>query len=204
VDYHYLISKFFAGEITDDELNLLKSWLNMDPENKRIFKEENELWQASSIHANAEHFNTDTAWNTIFSKLDFGKNVGNVITIINRTKFRILIAAAVLAFLMVIGGITLWILERGSLNRNLVATTLIVTKDGEKATLFLADSSKVILNSGSSIEYNGQYNIKDRLIKFSGEAFFDVTTNPEKPFIVQLDQMRITATGTRFNIFSYL
>jgi len=53
------------------------------------------------------------------------------------------------------------------------------------------------------LQYNGRYNIKDRIVKFTGEAFFNVSTNPEKPFVVQLNQMSISATGTRFNILSY-
>jgi len=203
VDYHYLISKFFAGEITDDELNLLKSWLNMDPENKHIFKEENELWQATSIQANAQHFNADTAWKDISARLDFEKENGKAVTIVTRTNFRILVAAAVLAFIIIIGGLILRISGKNSLNQTLVASTQIVTNDGERATLFLADSTRVILNSGSSIEYDGHYNIKDRIIKFSGEAYFDVSHNPEKPFIVKLEQLSVIVTGTRFNIFSY-
>jgi ferric-dicitrate binding protein FerR (iron transport regulator) len=59
------------------------------------------------------------------------------------------------------------------------------------------------LNSGSTLQYNGHYNINDRKVKFTGEAFFNVSTNPKKPFVVELDQMSISATGTRFNIFSF-
>jgi ferric-dicitrate binding protein FerR (iron transport regulator) len=36
-----------------------------------------------------------------------------------------------------------------------------------------------------------------------GEAFFDVHTNPDKPFVVEIDHMKIIATGTHFNILSY-
>ena len=73
----------------------------------------------------------------------------------------------------------------------------------KKHASILADSTEITLNSGSTLQYNGQYNIKDRIVKFTGEAFFNVRTNPEKPFVVQLDHMSVTATGTRFNIFSF-
>ena len=60
-----------------------------------------------------------------------------------------------------------------------------------------------IMNSGSSIEYSNEYNINERNVKLKGEAYFDVRTNPEKPFVVQLNKMSVSATGTRFNILSY-
>ena len=37
-----LISKFLAGEISDNEIDVLKAWLEKDPSNRRIFDEEND------------------------------------------------------------------------------------------------------------------------------------------------------------------
>jgi len=59
------------------------------------------------------------------------------------------------------------------------------------------------MNSGSTLKYDVNYNINERIVKLSGEAFFNVRTNPEKPFVVQLEQMTVSATGTRFNVLSY-
>jgi transmembrane sensor len=53
------------------------------------------------------------------------------------------------------------------------------------------------------VQYNGNFNQVDRRMTLTGEAFFDISTNPEKPFVVQLDKMSITAKGTRFNVFSF-
>lgn len=203
MEYHNLIIKFFAGEISDSEMILLKSWLDLDPENRRIFNEENELWQEASVQSKLEHYKTDTAWINISSRLGIGKNNCGSITIISKNNFRILIAAATVACLVAIGGLSLWITGKTSFQQIVTASTKVATNEGEKAHIFLADSTEIILNSGSTIQYNGNYNIKDRIVKFTGEAFFDVSTNPEKPFVVKLDQMSISATGTRFNVFSY-
>jgi transmembrane sensor len=203
VEYHNLIIKFFAGEISDSEMILLKSWLDQDPENRRIFNEENELWQATNVQTKLENYKTDTAWINISSRLGLGKNNFKSVTILRKNNFRILIAAATVACLVAIGGLSLWIAGKTSFQQMVAASTIVTTNEGEKAHIFLADSTEIILNSESKLQYNGHYNIKDRTVKFTGEAFFDVSTNPEKPFVVQLDQMRISATGTRFNIFSF-
>ncbi len=114
-----------------------------------------------------------------------------------------MIAAATIASLIAIGSLTLWILGRVSLNKITSSSTLVLTNEGEKANILLPDSTGVILNSGSMLKYDGNYNSRTRLVKLEGEAFFEVHTNPAKPFVVQLKQMKITATGTRFNVFCF-
>ncbi|HBQ81662.1 MAG TPA: hypothetical protein DD745_02110 [Bacteroidales bacterium] len=198
-----LISKFLAGEISDNEIDVLKAWLEKDPSNRRIFDEENEIWQVSAIKTKLDHFKTDEAWAEISTQLGIGENRIRHVIMLNKNNFRILIAAASIACMVAIGGLTLWHNERKSDKQITVASTTIRTNEGEKAHILLADSSCVFMNSGSTIEYSTDYNINERKVKLWGEAFFDVRTNPEKPFIVQLGKMNVSATGTRFNILSY-
>ena len=203
MEYYSLIIKFFAGEITDSELIRLKSWLELDPENRRIFDEENELWQEASIQTKFENYKNDSVWLSISSKLGLGKSRVKSVTLLRNNYFRILIAAACIACLLAIGGISLWFVSRNSFHQMIAGSTIVETKEGEKARIILSDSSEVILNSDSRVQYVGDYNLADRRVKLSGEAFFDISTNPEKPFVVQLDHMSISATGTRFNVFSF-
>jgi transmembrane sensor len=203
VEYFKLITKFFAREISDSEMIFLKSLLEENPENRRIFNEENELWQEVSEQAKLKHYNTDTGWNNISSRLGLGKNNSRSVAILSKNNFRILVAAATIACLIAIGTLGLQTAERTFFKKTAAASVTVSTNEGEKAHIFLADSTEITLNSGSTLQYNGQYNIKDRKVRFTGEAFFNVRTNPEKPFVVQLDQMSVSATGTRFNIFSF-
>ena len=203
MEYYSLIIKFFAGEISDNELTQLKLWLELNPDNRRIFDEENELWQEASIKTKFENYKNDSAWLNISSKLGLGNNSVKSVTLLRKNNFRIIIAAATVACLMALGGISLWIVSRNYYHQMIAGSTIVETKEGEKARIILSDSSEVILNSDSRVQYVGNYNMTDRRVKLSGEAFFDISTNPEKPFVVQLDNMSISATGTRFNVFSF-
>lgn len=202
-DYRDLIIKFLAGESSDDEINKLKKWLEEDQANRIVFDKENELWQESSFKTKQDHFKTDNAWNTIANELEIGRNKGNDVIIVNRQNFKILLVAASIACLVAVGGITLWITRAHSLKTAPLAKTTITTQEGEKAEILLSDSTSVFINSGSILEYSSNFNLKDRRIKFSGEAFFNVHTNPSKPLVVQLKKMTVVAKGTRFNILSY-
>lgn len=71
-----------------------------------------------------------------------------------------------------------------------------------QASFTLPDSSYVWLNSRSSIKYRGDF-LSNRLVVLDGEAFFDVHTDKEHPFIVEADNLIIKALGTSFNVASY-
>ena len=204
MEHQSLITKFFAGEISDNEFIKLKSWLESNPENRRIFNEENELWQEASFHTKLENYKSDSAWMNISSRLGIGNSNPRSVTVLRNINFRILIAAATIIFIVAIGGISLWISAKKSISAMVAASTIVETKEGEKAHLILSDSSKITLNSDSRVQYIGNYNQVDRRVNLTGEAFFDISTNPEKPFVVQLDKMSIIATGTRFNVFSFV
>lgn len=73
---------------------------------------------------------------------------------------------------------------------------------GQKSTIILSDGSRVILNSESSISYPKQFG-STREIKLIGEAFFEVTQDVAKPFIVRTGNLSTTALGTSFNIRHY-
>lgn len=78
----------------------------------------------------------------------------------------------------------------------------IETTDGEIRELILPDQSKVLLNAGSIIEYHSKF-CKNREVKLSGEAFFDVTHDSIYPFTVRYGKLNVKVYGTKFNVQSY-
>lgn len=203
MEYQELLRKFFGEESTDAEILKLKTWLVSNPENRRIFDRENEIWHAVSKKTKMDSSKIESDWINVSSRLGIGKNDFKTFTILKKNTFRILIAAASVACLMAIGGISIWLSGRDAYRKIASASIICSTNEGEKAHITLSDSTKIFMNSTSALEYNGDYNVKDRVVRLKGEAYFDVRTNPEKPFIVQTNQMTISATGTRFNILSF-
>src|SRR6187401_2548064 len=80
----------------------------------------------------------------------------------------------------------------------------IVTKNGSRTKIVLPDGSQVWLNAGSNLDYNNSEFNKDlREVTLSGEAYFDVTKNAAKPFIIHTKKMDVKVIGTAFNVRSY-
>lgn len=75
---------------------------------------------------------------------------------------------------------------------------------GSKAVnITLADGSRVWLNSESSLRYPTQFSGEDRKVEITGEAYFEVSHNANKPFHVNVKGIDVEVLGTHFNINGY-
>ena len=74
---------------------------------------------------------------------------------------------------------------------------------GGQWQVILPDQSKVWLNALSSITYPLHFAGKERNVKISGEAYFEVAHNPKMPFKVQSGTQTVEVLGTHFNITAY-
>lgn len=79
----------------------------------------------------------------------------------------------------------------------------IVTARGQQWELELPDGTKVWLNAASSIHYPLSFKGKERLVKITGEAYFEVVHNSAQPFKVQVGNVQIEDIGTTFNVNAY-
>lgn len=75
------------------------------------------------------------------------------------------------------------------------ATTTLVT---------LSDGTKVMLNANSTLEYPASFDDAEvREVRLKGEAHFEVTKNPHRPFVVRAGEMRTQVLGTIFDVKAY-
>ncbi|MGY6647543.1 FecR family protein [Wenyingzhuangia sp. IMCC45574] len=75
---------------------------------------------------------------------------------------------------------------------------------GKTFQLLLSDSTKVYLNSGTTLKYPVKF-LKNynREVELTGEAFFEVYKDKKRPFIVKSNELNIKVLGTKFNVTSY-
>ena len=79
----------------------------------------------------------------------------------------------------------------------------ISTKNGSRTKVQLPDGSVVWLNAGSQLDYGKDFGTTNREVHLSGEGFFDVVKNPDKPFIIHTRTIDVKVLGTQFNVKSY-
>lgn len=186
MDKYSLLEKFFSGQSTEEENNVLSQIFKDGGED--IFDEycrrkwaENDCRIPTSVKARIRQ--------SLFTKMP-------------RVKWRRVIASAsaVLAAAVILFMCMLW--SRPSEN---AAPEIfeIVAERGQKSSVTLPDGSRVMINSASTISYTSDYNVKERNVFLSGEAYFDVASNADIPFVVHADKVSVTALGTEFNVKAY-
>lgn len=81
----------------------------------------------------------------------------------------------------------------------------IVVPSGKVFELTLSDGTHVWLNAGTKFKYPQYFvsSLNKRVVELEGEAFFDVTENKEKPFIVKTLDINVKVLGTKFNVSAY-
>jgi len=97
------------------------------------------------------------------------------------------------------------IVYRASKSEETVSYNTLSTARGEQSPypLILADGSKVWLNSQSSVTFPTAFNQKDRVVKLTGEAYFEVKHNARQPFKVETANQTIEDLGTSFDVNAY-
>lgn len=89
-------------------------------------------------------------------------------------------------------------------NDDLVPTTnVIATPRGGQYQLVLDDGTKVWLNAQSSIKFPTRFAGETRTVNITGEVYFEVAKNKDKPFLVRTPNQQIEVLGTQFNVNTY-
>lgn len=82
-------------------------------------------------------------------------------------------------------------------------TNLVMVPAGQRVNLILPDGTNVWLNALTEIKYPSLFTGNKREIELNGEAYFEVTHDPENPFIVKTKDYNIEVLGTKFNVEAY-
>jgi ferric-dicitrate binding protein FerR (iron transport regulator) len=81
---------------------------------------------------------------------------------------------------------------------------VVFTKKGKRNLVTLPDGTKVWLNAESSLTYpKNMDSLKNRTVKLSGEAFFQVSENLQKPFVVQVGEVNVVGYAASFDVKAY-
>ncbi len=177
-----LIRKFVENKLSEDEIEQLQEYLKT-PEGLICF--------GRVMDEHAADF--DNAY-LIKTKPD----VAGAPAVTKRSRYPILrLAAAAFTGLAIMTGIYFYVASK-------YALTVYQTAAGQKTTITLPDQTIVILNANSSLSYRNNWNKeKRRTVTLSGEAYFKVTHDREKPFVVNTTDISIRVMGTTFNVKSY-
>jgi transmembrane sensor len=182
-----LLRKYHQGKCTPEEARLLWQWLFLlDVRDQQELKEEEERLLGERLH------------DRIFSHIG-SADAGSPSLPFRRWRIAIGSAAAIVTL-----AVMTLLLRHDDHPFGSHATTAMIVNSGPAATtIYLPDSTEVVLNRLASVQYDQAYNHSNRAVRLTGEAYFVVRQDPRLAFIVQTGAIQTQALGTSFNVEYY-
>ncbi|MEE4196073.1 MAG: FecR domain-containing protein [Bacteroidales bacterium] len=196
IKYWDLMAKYFADECTDDEEKGLLEWVEQSAKHKKLFdniKNDQEIINHNQI---MHRVNVDSAWNRLKSRIEADEQlVENKSGILNFN--RILKIAAMIIIVVGVGFLATYIYQE---NFGYYSVSEYTAENEISNEIILPDGTQVFLNENSSLKYPEEFNGTQRKVKLTGEAYFDVTRDEQKPFVIEANHAEIKVLGTSFNV----
>lgn len=194
-----LLDRFMKGETSPDEERELLAWFRTEEAKSEIMAFYRDHWQQSEGKVLSLEIQ-DRMLEGIFRKM---RNADQKLLqpVVNKTRKRISfirwVAVACISILIGVG-ISTYILQKTD-----PEPFIVFAEKGQKANIELPDGTRVWLNSDTKLTYDSQYNTSARNVFLEGEAYFEVSKDKEKPFVVNANGVYVEALGTSFNVKAY-
>ncbi|HEX5171292.1 MAG TPA: FecR domain-containing protein [Cyclobacteriaceae bacterium] len=189
-----LIIRYLTGEAEPEEAMTLQDWLQSQ-QNRTYFESFQSAWNNSYPARKPNAPNREKVWAALRTQIASKENTKEENEEISRPfTFYLKIAASIL-ILLTAGTFAYYMLRDYNFSRPKSITTT-----NEQREVILPDKSHVILSRNSSVAFDEQFKGNVREVNFSGEAFFHVSHDPQKPFIIHTRLADIRVIGTSFNV----
>ncbi len=198
-DYN-LLAKHFAKQTNGDEIKAIEAWVLESANNKKCYDRMYYLWLQSSKQKYSEAVDVDKAWLRMQKKMkaciDASQETTSDkdISIYRRTAYRFLQLAAIVVIGLIIRQFV--VNKEDSNYKEYVANAQI-------EEIILSDKSIVRLGKQSKMFYPEQFADDKRYVKLEGEAFFKVSADKARPFIIDANFAQIKVVGTEFKVRAF-
>lgn len=199
--FYYLVGKILSGDASEPEKAELQRLVDEDERLRILYREifpgsrEDEDDNAEALQAYTAHY-ARMRIAGLFEEAPAEEPEKS-----RRWRRSGLLIAASVLIMIVAGGWWLW--SASSAKKGEMASREVKTPKGSQSYLTLPDGTEVWLNVNSKIVYDDDFNQSYRRVKLTGEAYFKVAENKDKPFIIQAGGLKVKVLGTVFNVRSY-
>jgi transmembrane sensor len=191
------IGKHLKGENSDEERKAFSQWLKESEENQRKYEEIERIWNAAELQKEDITPDIEKGWKAFEQKIKVNQPIvepeeTKVIPLYSSMTFKI---AATVLLVLALGYTAPLVLSEKTIE--------VQTAQKETREIVLPDSSKVWLNKGSKLSYSEEFNVENRIVHLSGEAFFEVKKADGKTFTILSNNSKTEVLGTEFNVRGY-
>jgi len=186
---------YLSGEMGMEHLKRFLDNTNQSSELSQDLKKIRKIWDAFKSIKDPADIDVEKALTKVERKISYFRKSRNFIFYLERI-------AAILFIPLLIAGAAYYYSNK-SVRVQRSAYNELNNAYGTVSEITLPDGTKVWLNSGSHFKYPLFFKKGVRKVYLSGEAYFEVARNKQKPFVVNVSDIDVMATGTIFEVRAY-
>lgn len=189
-----ILPKYIQGKTTEEENQLLHQWMQESPENKKRLFVEKDIWDSFGFHSNLKKYEVNSELGLLKKRIAPKQNILQLKKYVQ--------IAAILLVAFGLGWASRFVSFTSPENPEATLQEIFVPK-GQVNQVFLADGTRIWINSETKLITPSAFAANERIVKLSGEAFFEVAKDQKRPFRVEVNGQQIEVLGTSFNVRAY-
>ena len=188
------ITKYLAGECSLTEEIAISGLIQSDDAYRAVYNELSQVWNGVACQQD-DTYDIDQAWANVSSRI-----AEQPLKVIHRSGLslvsfrRVAVYASSVAAALIIGLIVFQLVNRDK------PLQTFASLQSMKAPVALSDGSHIVLNSNSELKYPEKFGSHSREVYFWGEAFFEIASDPTRPFVIETGDARVKVLGTSFGL----
>jgi ferric-dicitrate binding protein FerR (iron transport regulator) len=191
-----LIAKYLCGEMDGDEGAQFEAVVAGDRGNKLIVETMRKDLELIGNYQPNREVDAERAWGRLYGRFRDENLIPEKKDAVVFPVMQVVKWAAIALLLIAIGGVSVYF----TVTRDARLLSLQTGTDQATVIQTLSDGSTVYLASNTTLSYPSEFNEGQRKVNLQGEAFFDITHDPGKPFIIETEQAFVQVLGTSFNV----
>lgn len=193
-DIYDLTIRYLSDEISPEEWQKLRSWIDLSDEHRKAIRDVEEVWFSAIEPDELKRFDKEAAFQNFVQQTQIARGPAAL-------RRRIVRSVASVALFFGVGYVAY---QEGSKGIQSKMTGIAVEAPmGSRTQTTLPDGTRVWLNAGSTLAYDQAFGINSREVSLKGEGYFVVTHDAAKPFVVSSGGGRVKVLGTKFNLRDY-
>lgn len=188
-----LLVKCMLGEATAAEVQQVDVWAKQNDANRKYYEHFSLIWNESQKIKHKSTVDANAAWTRFRQKAETKQQPAPPKVIPLSFSFKWMRVAAILVVMIGLGWSVFYF--GGNQMTTIAATDKVINHT-------LPDGTTVTLNKSSVLHYPEEFDGDMRKVELEGEAFFNVTPDKSKPFIIHVDEVDVQVVGTSFNVKS--
>ena len=186
IEIEEILYRYFRGELSADDQADVERWRNADLANQKLFDEHRVLFldmKALSFYKSLPQ--AEDSWDEFKEE----NSVRSIQSPSMKTTTFLKYAASILVVVSAAFAVYRFQAQPESIA---IAQADIVQE------LVLPDESKIVAREGAKIQYLAPFQNSERRVRLEGGAYFDVSNDPKRPFVIESGEVEVRVLGTKF------